>query len=490
LASDDELEARAIDWQINNSPDFDLPQLGELFYHGTQRLRLPSFDAQSPFGAAQTYLSMGMINYPSGAAALRPLASAWATHDFFAMVEGAEVLPLVQDDDVARVRRLFQELPGPDAEVRVERRQPITSRVYRMAGATTLCLINESAWPVEVELPIELNEPATWRALGTESKASMADEQAAGAATWSVSLPPYGVEARRYESATLRVGALAPKVGEDAPAALAALIGAIEQRVHALDVERPYPQLQNPDFELAGADGLMLGWQPRIGRAGHVAIDDATAATGTRALRLRSDDALGVAAQSHLFPIPGSGELTIRARVRVKDLAEDARVYAWVEFDANGTPRREYAALGEGRLGDAWTTCEFAVDDLPLASSGQMRVQFHLAGRGEAWVDGVELFDLRFSEEQRMRFTTTLFAAKIALEKGQLVECQRLVDGYWPRYLVENVPMSASAAEELLPPEVRVATLPDDAPPADGAEGESPGIGDRLRQWTPQFFRR
>jgi hypothetical protein len=495
LASDESLQARAIDWQIN-SEELDRllanqPRAGELFFHGSQRLRLASFDAQSPFGADRTYLSVTIPGYPGGPAARRSLATALAARDFFAWVEGAELLPLVQDDEAARLRRLFLELPGRGAEVRVERRQPATLRVYRTADATTLGLVNESPWPVTIELPIELSAPTAWRELGLEvagatSSTSAASSQPAGAGVWSVTLPAYGVAARRYESRGLRLGALAPRVSEEARTALDARINEIERRKNNLDVERAYPQLQNPGFELAGADGLMLGWQPRIGQSGLVATDDTAAATGAMALHLRSEDALGVAAQSHLFPIPATGQLAVRARVRVKDMAKDARVYAWVEFDAEGVPRREYAALGEGQLNGDWTTCEFAVDDLPLASTGQMRVQFHLAGQGEAWVDDIELFDVRLAGKQRMRLLQLLFAARTALDEGQLVACQRLIDGYLPRYVIEYVP-ATPPADDLLPAEVRVATRPDDAAPA---KGGSPGIGDRLRQLTPPIFKR
>jgi hypothetical protein len=494
LASDEALEARAVDWQINNSAELsrawaNQPRCGELFYFGARRLRLPSFDAQSPFGADRTYLSMIVPGFPNGVAARRPLAAALAARDFFAWVEGAELLPLVDDAESARLRRLFQELPAGDAEVRVERRQPATLRVYRTPTATTLCLVNESPWSAEVDLSVDFNEPASWRELGVDVPPVQGTPSSRGGA-WRLTLPPYGVAARRYESRSLRVGELRVVPSKDAAPELAARIRQIDERVRGLDVERPYPQLQNPDFERVGADGLMLGWTPRIGQTGAVAIDEAAAVSGARALHLTSGDAVGVAAQSHRFALPATGQLTVRARIKATDLADDAAFYVWVEYDSGGALLRKPLRVDARQLGAAWATVEVAFDELPLASTGQMRVQFHLAGRGEAWVDGVELFDLRFPDAQRMELVRGLYAAKTALDAGQLVECQRRLDGYWLRYVVDAVPADSTAGGDLLPPDVRVAEAPKDAPPPAPESDQAPGLGGRLRQWTPPIFRR
>jgi hypothetical protein len=371
-------------------------------------------------------------------------------------------------------------------------------RIYRTATTTTACVINESPWPVAVDLPMEVSEPTAWQDLGGDPAAPAAAETAgtwaAGAAAWRLALPPYTVAARRFETRNLRVGALAPQVGPEAKASLVARIVELEQRMRSLDVERPYAQLQNPDFELVGAEGRMLGWQPRIGKLGMAAIDGGAAQQGERALHLRSEDALGVAAQSHLFPMPATGQLVVRAQVR-GDAASQATLYAWVEYDAGGVTQLQHLPLTAGPFDGKWTGSEAAFDDLPLVATGQMRVQFHLAGQGEAWVDHVELFDLRFSEERRLKLARQLYSARTFLDGGQLVDCQRVLDGYWPRYLVEYLPATpALSPGDIGPPTppVSVASRPDDQPAAAPANqtDEAGGFGDRVRSALPRVFRR
>jgi hypothetical protein len=198
-----------------------------------------------------------------------------------------------------------------------------------------------------------------------------------------------------------------------------------------------------------------------------------------RSVHLRSEDALGVAVQSHLFAIPSTGQIVVRARVRIAEMQPGAQLYAWVEYESGGAMRQRYVALGgEAPEVDGWRECEFAVDDLPLASAGKMRVQFHLTGNGQAWVDDVRLFDLRFADAQRVELSKRLLGAKAALEEGQLMDCQRLVDGYLPRRLVEYIPPPALAAK------------PSDAAPVTPETAAAPkGMGARIKGMVPKILR-
>jgi hypothetical protein len=183
-----------------------------------------------------------------------------------------------------------------------------------------------------------------------------------------------------------------------------------------------------------------------------------------------------------MFPIPATGQIVVRAKVRGA-LEPGAQLYAWIEFEleSGGAMRQRYAALANESLGAGWSECEFAVDDLPLGANANMRVQFHLTGNGEAWVDDVRLFDLRFADAQRVELSKRLLGAKSALEDGQLMDCQRLVDAYLPRRLVEHVPSPALAAN-----------TPNAAMAADAATTDEPpkkGLAPRIRGMVPKILR-
>jgi hypothetical protein len=492
VASDQDLEGRALDLLVNNAAELDHalaehPSSGDLAFYLPQELRLPSFDAQSPFGADKTYFAADVPSYPVDVAAQRPLAIALAARDFETWVEGADQWPIVVDDQRVRLRRIFQELPGRGAEVRVEQRQPVTMRVFRAGDASTVFLVNELPWPVDVQVPLESSTPVAWQELGAAAGTSDAvGTLPSGANSWKLTLPPFGVAARRFALRSLRVGNIAVTHSDESRAELAARIQEIDEHMQALDVERAYDQLHNPGFELTGPDKLPLGWQSRIGRAGSVSVDSTVAASGTKSLHLESADRPGVAAQSQLFPIPSTGQLTVRARIRTSDLAEGSQVYTWAEYDIGHGAVLTYREFKLSAEAGNWNTGEVTFDDLPLGGGGQMRVHIQMFGAGNAWVDDVELFDLKFADSQKVQFQRRLVGARIHLDDGLLIDCQRLIDSYWPRYLVQTLPKGTPSTIGpdlgVAPPEVRVATQPD-APPA--SNEAQPGLSDRMKQLVP-----
>ena len=102
----------------------------------------------------------------------------------------------------------------------------------------------------------------------------------------------------------------------------------------------------------------------------------------------------------------------------------------------------------------------FQVDDLPLEGLSQLHVRFDLMGQGEVWVDDVQLFDLAFNERELRALYKLITLADVTLQNGQVGDCMRLLDGYWPRFLVQHVPLGAGEAVAARPPENRSAAPP------------------------------
>ena len=86
-------------------------------------------------------------------------------------------------------------------------------------------------------------------------------------------------------------------------------------------------------------------------------------------------------------------------------------------------------------------------------------------GPGEVWVHDVQLFDLAFNESELRALYKLLTLADLNLQNGQVGDCMKLLNGYWPRFLMQNVP---------LPPACRA-----------GLEA-----GRRHSSWVPRLFRR
>ncbi|MCH8839850.1 MAG: hypothetical protein IH831_04075 [Planctomycetes bacterium] len=491
LGSESLLQQQALDLRINMATEQGefLPlekERGLLVYHLPTHGRLTSFDRLSPYGAAQTHLSLSSQSLPAGATVRKQLVTALARRDAQIVVNGGPLLPLGQHAELRRVLQTLQQLPDARSEVRTQSKQPLVWRVYRTAETTTVLLMNESQWSLGVHLPLEATAECAWRKLGEAVTPTPSEPQgqagtlAAGNQIWQLELEPYDLQAWTFSSAQLRVDE--PEVTVDAIAKieLQQRIDEIESRTGNLNIQRPYLQLQNPGFELIDGGERIFGWQPSSGARGAISLTAGEAHTGRHALRLQSEDASGVAIESHLMPMPKTGQLVIGAFVRGRNIAADARLYISIEDGENGRNYRQFATWALDQLPNGqWSRYEFSVDDIPFDTGGQMRVEFHLTGQAELLIDDVELCDLRFESARRRALVKRNFAAKTALDEGQVIDCQRLVDGYWSRYLVEHVP-----------PVKTVSAIVAKQPPAPKSEPEEPaGLGDRLRGWLPKIWR-
>jgi hypothetical protein len=93
-----------------------------------------------------------------------------------------------------------------------------------------------------------------------------------------------------------------------------------------------------------------------------------------------------------------------------------------------------------------WRQYVFQVDDLPLEGLTAVRARFDLMGAGEVWVDDVQAYGLTFSVPEIRELGKLLTLADVKLQSGQTGDCVRLLEGYWPRFLQENVPLPAAPA--------------------------------------------
>lgn len=458
----------------------------ELFYE-TDRLALPSFDRLNPGGADVSNLKLVHHALPGGSFSREPLMNALATSDSFSLIEGGEFLSLSSGDASREIFQTLAQLPV-EASVRTIQRQPIVIRVYRTASETTVAIINQSPWSATLTLPLEAEPGTVWKRLPEDAPIADATASSVGhfssrQGQWQVELEPYDLQAWRFRSTAVRLGELEVALEETATPELAEKIEQIEARTANLDIHRPYPLLQNPGFEQPDAEGTIPGWQPRQGATGKIEINKQTTRSGNAALRLQSEDSLGVAVQSQPFPTPETGQIVIGAYVRAHHFSSDARLHIVVE-DSRSNRYRRYASLGPQTLSDKqWSWFEFPVNDLPLASRGQMHIQFHLTGQADLFVDDVELCDLRFEDARRGAIVKRVFASKIALQQGQVMDCLEMLDEYWTQYLVEYVPPVVSTV-----PTVAEQPRAEHSKPAEPETAEE-SFGERIRNFVPSFWR-
>ena len=176
--------------------------------------------------------------------------------------------------------------------------------------------------------------------------------------------------------------------------------------------------------------------------------------------------------------------------LRVAAAARQPNLWLAVEGKCPGRNYYRYAAVGQppapgqdGKpIGTTWSQYIVPFDDLPLDGLSQMRVHVDLIGAGEVWVDDVQLFDLVFNESELRALYKLLTLADLNLQNGQVGDCMKLLNGYWPRFLMQNVP-SPQAVPAL-------ASKPAEQSSADKPAAEqSPNWTERVKGILPDALR-
>ena len=178
------------------------------------------------------------------------------------------------------------------------------------------------------------------------------------------------------------------------------------------------------------------------------------------------------------------------AWLKVRDEKRQPPLRLAIEGRHNGETYYRYAKVGAlapeiPPIREDWAPYTFQVDDLPHSGLTELRVGFDLMGEGEVWVDDVQLFDIWFSKNERNELTKNIALADLYLGEGQVSDCQRFLDGYWAKFLVQHVPFdeAAVAARPAEASAVRNQTAAKDQPERAG-EKEKPLLN-RWKRFAP-----
>ena len=143
------LTDQAVSIELNQSAELDRALRGRatsaaLFFHEPQQLRVPTFDAKSPFKGAQTLL-VGQPS-PSGSLNRQRFIHALATLDSSAMIDGGWLLPLGEEESLAELVATYRELPAAHFETIDGTAQPVTIRRHVSEQSTYVYFTNDSPW--------------------------------------------------------------------------------------------------------------------------------------------------------------------------------------------------------------------------------------------------------------------------------------------------------------------------------------------------------
>jgi hypothetical protein len=501
------LAAQAVNLEITQSPEVNRYYAGAAaatqFFHESQQLRLPSFDAVAPFGKDRTSTALLSHIAPAGEQNRRRFVHALATLDAQVILEGGWMLPLGQEDALRPIFDVYRRLPngrfrtaGEDPRQPLPQAHPAVIRTLVHEGRTYVYVVNDSPWPVTLDVALDVPPTARLDGLGTLRPVAPLVRRD-GAAWWNVTLEPYDVVGAVVASPDATVRDARASFSPNITADLGRRIRELGARASSLAQPPPLDVLTNAGFEsVPPPAGRIAGWVYGLNGNGAVALDANLPRGGERSLRVTSTGGV-VWTRSDPFEAPATGRLAVWVWLRVADSKNQPPLRLAIEGRMAGKTYYRYAAVGAGAaaLGAEWAPFVFHLDDIPATGLTDLRVGFDLMGPGEVWVDDVQLYHLSFDPNEQTELSKIIALASFRLGEGRVGDCAHALAGYWPRFLVEHVPAANArvAADPGLPPLPPVGPAAAPLGPSTAAPDEpktaekDPSLLDRLKGYVPKL---
>lgn len=450
------LASQAAGLELNQMPDVDrwFQSFGlsaALFFHPPQELRLASFDERSPFRPCYAWLAAQVV--PSDQQNRRRFLHSLATFDPQEMFDGGWMLPMGQEESLRDLVAVYRRLPA----VRFERAadavgqpagQPVAVRYATRGDRTYFYAANEAPFPTTMKVRVELPGDARVEPLVPGRTVGPLRRDADGV-YWEAELAPYDLVAATINVGGARMFNPQTTYPAEVRAAIESRMGDLGDRVAALRFPPLYDALANPGFDRpATAASPLPGWQPNAPAGTTIALDARQPHGGTHSARMTSTGPTAALA-SDPFPPPSTGRLSLSVWLRsAANRQPPLRVVVAGKLDGRDFYRAaQVGSGGEAQpLTDQWSQFVIHVGDLPLEGIAQLHIRFELTGAGEVGIDDVQLCDLAFSKKERVELVRLLTPADVKLQNGQVADCVHLLEGYWPRFLYEHVPLPAEAA--------------------------------------------
>jgi glycosyl hydrolase family 10 len=480
------LPMQAVNLELNQSPELDRifynpGSSGSLFFHEPQEARLPSFDAKSPF--RNTYLRLVSQPSPGGRQNRRRFAHALATLDAQAMFDGGWLLPLGQEDELRDLIDVYRQLPPLTFETIAGASQPVTVRTCVSDNHTYFYVVNDSPWSATLKLAVSGAEGSTPERLGNGSSLPEPAVETDGI-SWTVELAPYEIVAGTFPSGAVQLSNPQVKLQTQVVESLDLRIKDLWARAATLKHPPPCEQPANANLEAAAnSDGTLVGWTLGEQAGGRARVDAAEHHGGKQSVRLTAGTN-GVTLSGTAIATPQTGRLSASVWLRVADESKQPPLQLGIHGQWAGADYTRSARLGLGspqKLHAGWSQFLFQVRDLPVDGLTKLQVRFDLVGPGEIWIDDVELFDLDFTDNERLELSKTITLAEYKRKSNEWGDCLRLLEGYWPRFLVANVPLTRDPlAERPRRPPLAPSTIR-------GGE-EKRGVMERIRGSMPDIY--
>ena len=417
---------------------------GALFYHRPQETGLASFDRLSPFQPSQIRLTTQAV--PSASQNRRRLVQALVHFDPIVAVDGSLRMPLGQEDSLRNLIALYRQLPaarfkatGPDITD-----EPLAVRYLQRADATYLLVANEAGFPVSGKIRLQMPSGCRLEEL-TGMRQVLPLRSDKDGCYWDVELDAYDAVGAWLPSPQVQITQASAKWSAEIDQTLKTRVSELVSRRFSLSRPREWDRLKNPGFEADEREtGQIHGWMFRRGSEELVQVDKSRAHSGSSSLRLTSENE-PTSIRSFSFPPPETGRLAVGmwARGDKPEGKLPLQIWAFGAYKGGTFARNDVVEVAGNDWG--WVGVSFA--DIPVEGLVDLKLHIQLNSPGKVWIDDVRLEDLAFGRQESAALLKTVVPARETLAGGQVIQCIRILESYWPRFLLEHCSAHGSRSD-------------------------------------------
>ncbi len=468
-----ELDAAEVDSGIRANNQF---VSGTLFYHHSK---------QSGFAGP------GPMIVPAAQQNRRRFIKELAQGDALAFVDGGGLLPLGEEESLLELNAAYRQLPktpfntfsskgfGPEKpehpNLETEKSlQPLSVRFLSTATETFVYLVNDAPFGVEGKLTFHTKPEATLIDVGGLRPVEATFISRNGQQmSWTISLKPYDFVAVRIDdpaASVQNVDVYRPKELCGPNGILKRKVDELGSRIHMARNGVPWNSLINPGFEPQPNGSTELhGWTQTGNALLKAKLDTNVKLTGNASLKLESTIVSptdsGVVWSSPLTG-PRTGRLFTAAFVGIPNGSTSLPLHCVLNAKHQGQPLYRSFRLEPMVLplltktppinGVRWQKVVVPFDRLPQEHLDELRIGFEMVGPGTVWIDDVGLYQVAFTKEEQAELYRLVSVADFRCSSDRISDLFTLMEGYWPRFLTEHVPLPAPIASA--PPAPVVAT--------------------------------
>ncbi|MCC7086274.1 MAG: family 10 glycosylhydrolase [Pirellulales bacterium] len=440
---------QAVQVAVNRAPELDaafnrLPATGTLLLNDSwmrddaQPLKLPSFDQKSPFGRDKTNLMLYSHLLPSARRNRERFIHALATLDAEAIFDGGWLLPVGQEDSLVDLIATYRRLPVGNFQVHTDATLPVTIRSAVVGNSAYSYLVNDSRWPMTVDLSTVLPPGCRVDELSGQRRLP-----ALNADHWQIQLEPFDFVALRFSSPDTKITQARLLPNPELLAFLSSKHQDFKQRLNTLDRPPALPAFTNANFETSAQGGRISGWSLLKGTTGTISLvpeGESTQKTNGKQALLFHSGGPRASLRSDWFEMPPSRRLTVKLWMKLPDPDKPPVLQLVLEGEQHYRMPGPVSFSSSNIAPGDWNWFIFPVKDLPNEGSEKVRFGLDMSGPGDVLVDDILAFGLTYDRDERIQLNMISTVTDGYLGERKVGECMRELNDYWPRFVLSCVP--------------------------------------------------